>query len=102
MPIGDRFKVNSNFKGYYSDGYVTDVNSFTKTNKWDSHEDFNLTVGLSDVDNTWEVAGFVRNALGAKPTYHPDFDVEPNGMQSISTSPNWFRTYGVNVRYNFR
>jgi len=102
MPVGNQFKATSNFKGYYSDGYVTDVNAFTKTDKWDTHGDFNWTVGLSDVDETWEISAFVRNMLGAKPTYHPEFDVEPNGYQSIQFSPNNFRSYGVNFRYNFQ
>ncbi|NNE37994.1 MAG: TonB-dependent receptor, partial [Gammaproteobacteria bacterium] len=102
MPIGDNFKLTSNFKGYASDGYITDVNAFTKDEKWESHEDFNLTVGLSDVNDTWEIAGFVRNALGAKPTYNPEFDVIPNGLLNADMSPSYFRTYGVNVRYNFQ
>ena len=102
MPLGDRFKVTSNFKGYYSDGYVTDVNAFTKTNKWDTHGDFNWTVGLGDADETWEISGFVRNALGAKPTYHPEYDIEANGYEALQMSPNNYRTYGVNFRYNFQ
>jgi outer membrane receptor protein involved in Fe transport len=101
-PLGDRFKVTSNFKGYYSDGYVTDVNAFTKTNKWDTHGDFNWSVGLGDTDETWEISGFVRNALGAKPTYHPEYDVEPNGYEALQMSPNNYRTYGINFRYNFQ
>ncbi len=102
MPLGDNYKVSSNFKGYVSDGYVTDVNAFTKTNKFDSHEDMNITVGLSDTEETWEISAFVRNFLEARPTYHADFDVEQDGYNSSQMSPNQFRTYGVNFRYNFR
>jgi outer membrane receptor protein involved in Fe transport len=102
MPLGDNFRLTSNFKGYMSDGYVTDVNSFTKTSKYDSHEDLNMTVGIGDSEETWEISAFVRNMLEARPTYHPDFDVAKNGYQTLSMSPSMFRSYGVNFRYNFR
>ena len=102
MPIGDSYRLSSDFKGYYSDGYVTDVNAFTKDVKYDKHGDMNISVGFGDMDDTWELSVFARNILQARQTYNPEFDVAPDGFLAGNFSPNNFMTYGVNLHYNFR
>jgi outer membrane receptor protein involved in Fe transport len=102
MPLFNDYKLVSTFKGYISDGYLTDVNGFDPIVKFNKHEDINYTLGFGDMEDTWQFSIWGRNLLGARPTFNEEFDVIPNGLTTGSMSPNYFKTYGVKFRYNFR
>ena len=102
MPIAGRYELSFNAKGYISDGYILDVESFSQVVKYNKHEDLNLMVGLGDIDGKWKVSVFARNLLEARPSYNAEFDIFPNGLASTSLSPSAFTTYGVKFEYSLR
>jgi len=101
VPIGANFEFTFNAKGYMSDGYILDVESFDDVVKYDEHEDLNIIIGLRNPDKGWAVSAFARNLLEARPTYFPSKDVFPNGLESAHLSPASFTTYGVKFEYFF-
>jgi outer membrane receptor protein involved in Fe transport len=102
MPLLDDYKVVGNFKGYVSDGYTTDLNGFSQDVKFNTHEDINLSIGIGDMDDTWNLSVWGRNLLEARQSYNSEFDVLPNGFLGTGMSPSNFLTYGVKFRYNLR
>jgi outer membrane receptor protein involved in Fe transport len=101
MPLFGNYRGSLNIKAYYSDGYLTDFEGFDLTNSYDKHGDMNVLVGFGDMDEVWSVALYARNLFEARPTYHPEFDLEPDGRLTSGLSPNAFTTYGLKLRYNF-
>ncbi len=99
MPFGNSYEFFVNAKGYISDGYILDVESFSDIVDYDTHEDLNLMAGISDIDAGWTVSIFARSLLEARPTYHARNDPFPNGLQSQHLSPSSFTTYGVKFVY---
>ncbi len=103
VPIANRYELSFNARGYISDGYILDVESFTKVVKFNQHEDLNLTVGFGAIDGTWAVAVFGRNLLEARPSYNAQFDTFPDGLESTEgIGPASFTTYGVKFTYSLR
>ncbi len=103
VPIANRFELSINVKGYASDGYILDVESFTNVVKYNEHEDLNVMIGLGDLDGRWTVSVFARNLLEARPTYNPQFDVFPDGLATTEgIGPASFTTYGVKFNYRMR
>ena len=100
-PIFNAFLLSLNAKGYISDGFLTDTSGFDPVISMDEHEDLNLTVGIGPQNAPWEVAIYGRNLLEPKVTYHPEDDVQDDGIVSQHLSRNNFATYGVKFRYNF-
>ena len=49
VPVWGQYELAVTAKGYASDGYILDVESFTQVVKYNDHEDLNLTVGLGDI-----------------------------------------------------
>ena len=101
MPLFGNYRGSLNIKAYYSDGYLTDFEGFDLTNSYDKHGDMNILVGFGDMDEVWSVALYARNLFEARPTYHPEFDLEADGRLTSGLSPNAFTTYGLKLRYNF-
>jgi len=101
VPFGDRFEFAFNAKGFVSDGYILDVESFDDIVKYDEHEDLNVMIGIRNVEQGWSVSAFGRNLLEARPTYHPQADAFPNGLQSQHLSPASFTSYGIKFEYLF-
>ena len=102
VPVG-RFELSFNAKGYVSDGYILDVESFRKDVKFNKHEDLSLMVGLGALDGRWRVSLFARNLLEARPSYNSEFDVFPNGLADTEgMGPSSFTTYGVKFEYSLR
>jgi outer membrane receptor protein involved in Fe transport len=101
VPVGADYEFTFNAKGYVSDGYILDVESFDDVVKYEEHEDLNLMAGIRNVDKGWSVAAFARNLLEARPTYSAQADKFPNGLQSQHLSPSSFTTYGVKFEYLF-
>lgn len=102
MPVMDSYKVMFNAKGYYSDGYTTDFEGFTQTVRFDKHGDVNLVLGFGDQNDIWSLSVYGRNLLQASPTYHPEFDLEADGLIQSPVSPNYFATYGLKFSYNYQ
>ena len=101
-PIGSKYELAINAKGYMSDGYILNVESFSQIVKYNEHEDLNVMVGLGDIDGKWTVSVFARNLLEARPSYNAEFDTFPNGVASTSMGPSNFTTYGVKFEYRLR
>jgi outer membrane receptor protein involved in Fe transport len=99
VPFGSDYEFNFNAKGYMSDGYILDVESFSDIVDYDTHEDLNVLVGIRNVAQGWAVSAFARNLLEARPTYHPENDPFPNGLASAHLSPASFTTYGIRFEY---
>ena len=100
-PIFNGFLLSLNAKGYISDGFLTDTSGFDPVISMDEHEDLNLTVGIGPQNRPWEVAIYGRNLFEPKVTYHPQDDVQDDGIVSQHLSRNNFATYGVKFRYTF-
>jgi len=100
-PIFNGYVLTLNAKGYVSDGYLTDTSGFDPVISMDAHEDINLTVGIGPANGPWEIALYGRNLLEPKVTYHPQDDVQDDGLISQYLSRNNFATYGLKFRYNF-
>ncbi|NNC77202.1 MAG: TonB-dependent receptor, partial [Woeseiaceae bacterium] len=101
VPLGSEYELTFNAKAYASDGYILEVESFDDVVNYDTHEDLNILVGLRNVDKGWTISAFARNLLEARPTYHPEADRFPNGLESVHLSPSSFTTYGVKLEYLF-
>lgn len=101
MPVSDGYELTLSAKGYVSDGYIMDVEGFSKVVKFNKHEDLNLMIGLHSLDMGWSVSAFARNLLEARPTYNREFDVVPDGLESVHLAPSSFRTYGIKLEYLF-
>lgn len=101
MPVWDGYEMTFSAKGYVSDGYILDVESFSKVVKYNRHEDLNLMVGLHNTDVGWSLSAFARNLLEARPSYNPEFDVFPDGLESVHLAASSFTTYGIQLEYVF-
>lgn len=103
FPVFEGRKINFNAKGYYSDGYFDDGESFTKTRLYGTHGDVNLSVGYGNMDDTWLVSLWARNILQATPRYHPENTVPAadTGFIQVHVDETMFTTYGLKFEYNF-
>ena len=99
VPFKGDYEFNFNVKGYVSDGYIIDVESFSDIVMYDTHEDMNVQFGIRNVAQGWSVSAFARSLLEARPSYFPENDPFPNGLQSQHLSPSSFTTYGVRFEY---
>lgn len=99
MPVAGKYTLSFSAKGYYSDGYLLDVEGFDSTVKFNRHGDLNLLIGFGDIDGRWIVSLFGRSLFEASPTYNAKFDVIPNGLASRHLGPSAFTTYGVKFQY---
>ncbi len=99
VPFGDDYELMFNAKGYVSDGYILEVESFDDIVNYERHEDLNLMVGIRNVEAGWSIAAFARNLLEARPTYHPEADVFADGLETEHLSPSSFTTYGIKFEY---
>ncbi len=103
VPIANRFEMSFNAKGFVSDGYILDVENFSKTVQYNQHEDLNLMIGFGDIDGRWVVSVFGRNLLEARPSYNAEFDTFPDGLADTEgMGPSSFTTYGVKFTYRLR
>jgi iron complex outermembrane receptor protein len=100
MPVlNDSFRMTFNGLFKYSDGYVTNIESFDKVIQMPAHTDLNISVGIGDLAETWELSLYGRNLLEPIVKYYPEFDVDPGPLLYETVSSNSFRTYGVQFRY---
>jgi outer membrane receptor protein involved in Fe transport len=102
MPVLDGYKMTFDGRFKYSDGYSTNIESFDKEVQMPTHTDLNMSIGVGDLDDTWEVAIYGRNLLEPRVKYYPEFDVSPGPILYETISSTSFMTYGVQLRYNYR
>ena len=98
-PISEKYEFNFNLKAYASDGYILNVEAFDLVTKYNTHEDMNVLFGIRNLDDNWAVSLFARNILEARPSYNPQFDTIPDGLESVHLSPSSFTTYGLKFEY---
>jgi outer membrane receptor protein involved in Fe transport len=101
VPFRSKYEINASAKAFFSDGYVVNVEGFGNIVDYTTHEDLNLMLGIRNIDKGWGIYGFARNLLEARPTYHPENDVFPNGTQAAFLAPSAFTSYGVKFEYVF-
>lgn len=101
LPILDTYKITFNGRFKYSDGYVTNIESFDQVVRMPTHTDLNLSLGIADQNDVWELSIYGRNLLEPMIRYYPEFDVDPQPILYETISSNSFRTYGVQLRYNY-
>jgi outer membrane receptor protein involved in Fe transport len=99
LPFGNDYEFLFNAKGYMSDGYILDVESFSDIVDYDTHEDLNVLFGIRNVAKGWTISAFARSLLEARPTYHAKNDPYPDGLQGQHLSPSSFTTYGIRFEY---
>ena len=101
IQLAARYEFSLNAKAYVSDGYILDVNGFGDIVDYDRHEDLSVLAGVRNIDKGWSISLYARNILEARPTYHAENDVFPNGLQSVHLSPTSFTSYGARFEYSF-
>ena len=105
-PIADRFISTFNTKVAVSDGYTEDTLGFSQKLVWPVHADWNMLVGIGDVEQTWDINFYARNLLGARQIYQPEFDPteqgDHRGIQTDDTPQSSFFNYGIQFNYYFR
>lgn len=100
-PVLDGHKLTFNGKFKVSDGYISNVESFSQEIKMNRHADMNLSLGFGDINDTWEVSAWARNILEAVPSYNPEYDVAPSFIRTGGLSPSHLMSYGVRLKYNY-
>jgi iron complex outermembrane receptor protein len=101
MPLFNNYKgtMSSNF--VFSDGYITNVESFARVQMEGTHFNMNLSAGFGDLNDTWNIKFYARNIFEVQQEYNPEFDLEPDGIVRENLSQSHFRTYGVQLQYNY-
>jgi hypothetical protein len=102
QPLFGNYKGMLNTKVGYSSAYTEDTLGFSREISWGNHVDWNVSLGFGDQDDVWQVTGFVRNILGARQKYFPEYDISPIVILEESLSQTAFTTYGLQFRYSFR
>ena len=102
VPFMDKYQLFVNAKGYYSDGFITARDSFSKIASFNTHGDLNISGGIRDANDVWSLSAYANNIFEAKEDYNPQFDAIPNGIFSVRVSPGNFMTYGLRFNYKFR
>ena len=100
-PFGTGYEFLFNAKAFFSDGYIVDVEGFSESVIYDTHEDLNVMIGFRNLDAGWSVSAFARNLLEARPTYQANKDPFPSGSFSQFLGPQAFTQYGVKLEYAF-
>jgi len=105
-PVADGYKASINSKLAYSDDYTEDTLGFTRFIAWPRHADWNVLLGIGDMDDTWNVSVYGRNILGARQKYYPEYQINTEAKTAtilVADMPeSAFFTYGVQFSYHFR
>jgi hypothetical protein len=101
MPLFDNYKTTFSARTSFIDAYVNDIEGFSQIISYDQRILTNLNLGIGDMDDSWELSFWVRNLFNDGIKYFPEFDVEPVGRRDYGTSLRNYRTYGVQLNYNF-
>jgi outer membrane receptor protein involved in Fe transport len=102
-PITDNLKYTFASKVTFVDGFIYEVEDFAEHLKYGDRTLINLNVGLSSMDENWNVNLWVRNLLSEGFTYYPEFDqVDPRGRVDKEVSQRHWASYGIQFQYKFR
>ena len=101
VPVLASHRLTFNANAYVSDGYLTDVNGFSRVIMYDTHGDLSLSLGFGDLDGRWLLSVYARNLLEARPSYHAEYDVTPDGFEFATFGPSAFTSYGAKFSYSF-
>ena len=102
MPVTDDYKMTFNGRFKYSDGYLTNIETFARTVQMPTHTDVNLSLGIANMDDDWELSIYGRNLTEPRKEYYPEFDVLPEAVVTTALGSSAFRTYGVQLKYLFQ
>jgi outer membrane receptor protein involved in Fe transport len=100
-PITDDLKYTFNARTSFFDGFIYEVEEFSETVKYPDRTVINLSLGLADMDDRWNVSLWGRNLLDAGFKYFPDFDVLADGRQYKEVSQRHWFSYGLQFQYFF-
>lgn len=103
MPLFiEGYEASFNAKGYMSDGYITNSNTFDQVNKFNQHEDLSVQVGFGPQDGPWQLSFYSRNILEPHESYNQELDYQP---PSPVSTPVVYKTnymsYGMTFRYSY-
>jgi outer membrane receptor protein involved in Fe transport len=100
-PLNDRLKYTFSSRTSFIDDYIYNVEDFDPTISYDDRIIQNLRFGLADMDDKWNVSLWGRNLFSDGFTYHPEYDVLPEGRQDKEVSQRHWFSYGVQFQYNY-
>ncbi len=101
FPVADSYKIDLSAKSTYSDGFIQNVEDFEAIDAYNTRFVSNLTAGIGDMDDVWMLNFWVRNATNSGLEYNAEFDLSLDGRDDPYVSPRNFRSYGVQLQYNF-
>lgn len=102
VPVLGNYVLTLNGMGFYSDGYLTSPLTFSRVISYDKHGDMNLQVGFGDIGGAWKVGIYGRNLFEHREGYHPEYVIEPEGLEANSMYPSSYRQYGLRFEYNYK
>ncbi len=103
QPITNTIEAFVDVKGTISDDFRTGRAAQPAANTfWTSGGDMNLNAGLSSIDGSWRVTGYVRNIFQRRPRYHPEIDLIQDGFPTTNLGSSAFTSYGIRLEYNYQ
>lgn len=100
-PVADEYKLMFSAKNTFMDGYINNVEDFDQIVAYDKRVITNLNLGFGDMEEVWSITFWTRNLFNEGLEYFPEFDVNPTGRVDPYLSPRNFRSYGVQLQYNY-
>jgi outer membrane receptor protein involved in Fe transport len=100
-PITDDLKYTFNTRASLIDGFIYEVEDFDEVVKYPDRTVINLSLGLADMDDRWNVSLWGRNLLDAGFKYYPEFDVLADGREDKEVSQRHWFSYGLQFQYFF-
>ena len=101
-PITDRLKYTFSTRASFIDSYIYNVEDFDEVTKYGNRTVVNLTFGLADMEDNWNVSFWGRNLLDEGFTYFPEFHTDNRGRLDKEVSQRHWFSYGMQVQYRFR
>lgn len=101
-PITDNLKGTFSTRISFIDGYIYNTEDFDEVTKYDDRKVVNLTFGLADMDDKWNVTFWGRNLMDEGFTYFPEFHPDAEGREDKEVSSRHWFSYGVQLQYRFR
>jgi hypothetical protein len=70
----------------------------------DRHHDMNLTVGVGNLDGSWQVSAYARNLMANKPVYHPEnlpSGATGSGVRGTALAASNFTNFGLALKFTY-
>lgn len=100
-PFMDQYEWSFGTRAKYGSSYHSNPNSFSTVVNTPSGGDISLNVGFGDIEGIWDVTFSARNLLERRQKYHPERDLEPEGVLTARISENEVKAFALQYRYNF-